>query len=54
LKELVANKKTLTMQSALAQYVQGMKYLGVQVRYWLPIEANFDKLMLSLKGKLMH
>jgi hypothetical protein len=32
---------------------QGVKYLGVQVRYWLPIEANFDKLMLSSKGNLI-
>lgn len=32
---------------------EGVKYLGVQVRYWLPIDANFGKLMLSLKGMLI-
>jgi hypothetical protein len=32
---------------------EGVKYLGVQIRYWFPIDANFGKLMLSLKGTLI-
>jgi hypothetical protein len=33
---------------------QGIKYLGLQIDYHLPIEANFDKIMLSLKSKLIN
>jgi hypothetical protein len=28
-------------------------YLGIQVGFRLPVEANFDKLMISLKGKMI-
>jgi hypothetical protein len=30
-----------------------MRYLGIQVGFHLPTEANFDTMMLSLKGKLI-
>ncbi len=33
---------------------KGVKYLGVQVGFHLPIEANFDKMMTALKGKLIN
>jgi hypothetical protein len=29
---------------------QGVRYLSIQISFWLPIEANFEKLMLTLKG----
>jgi hypothetical protein len=32
---------------------EGICYLGIQIGFQLPIETNFDKLMLSLKGKLI-
>jgi hypothetical protein len=33
---------------------EGVKYLGVQVGFCLPLEANFDKMMAALKGKLIN
>jgi hypothetical protein len=32
---------------------EGVRYLGVQVRFHLPIEANFNKMLSALKGKLI-
>jgi hypothetical protein len=32
---------------------QGNRYLGIQIGFWLPIKANFEKLMLTLKGKMI-
>jgi hypothetical protein len=32
---------------------QGVGYLGIQIGFRLPIEANFEKLMLILKGKMI-
>jgi hypothetical protein len=32
---------------------EGVRYLGVQVGFRLPTEANFDKMMAALKGKLI-
>jgi len=32
----------------------GVRYLGIQVEFRLPTEANFDKMMLALKGKLIN
>jgi hypothetical protein len=32
---------------------EGVRYLGIQIGFRLPTEANFDKFMLSLKGKLI-
>jgi hypothetical protein len=32
---------------------EGVRYLGVQVGFCLPTEANFDKMMAALKGKLI-
>ncbi len=32
---------------------EGVRYLGIQVGFRLPVEANFDKLMTSLKGKMI-
>jgi hypothetical protein len=32
---------------------EGTRYLGVQVGSHLPLEANFEKMMLSLKGKFI-
>jgi hypothetical protein len=32
---------------------QGTKYLGIQVGFHLPPEANFDTMMMALKGKLI-
>jgi hypothetical protein len=32
---------------------QGVRYLGIQIGFQLPIEANFGKLMLTLKGKMI-
>ncbi len=32
---------------------EGVKYLGVQIGFRLPTEANFDKMMAALKGKLI-
>ncbi len=31
----------------------GIRYLGIQVDFHLPSEANFDKMMLALKSKLI-
>ncbi len=33
---------------------EGTRYLGIQVGFHLPSEANFDKMMLALKGKLIN
>jgi hypothetical protein len=33
---------------------EGVRYLGVQVGFRLPTEANFDKMMVALKGKLIN
>jgi hypothetical protein len=33
---------------------QGIKYLGLQIGYHLPIKANFDQIMLALKSKLIN
>jgi hypothetical protein len=30
-----------------------VRYLGIQVGFQLPTETNFDKLMISLKGKMI-
>jgi hypothetical protein len=32
---------------------EGVHYLGIQVGFQIPTEANFDKLMTSLKGKMI-
>jgi hypothetical protein len=32
---------------------QGVRYLGIQIGLWLPIEANFEKLMFALKRKMI-
>jgi hypothetical protein len=32
---------------------QGVRYLGIQIGFWLPIDANFEKLMFNLKGKMI-
>jgi hypothetical protein len=32
---------------------QGVQYLGIQIGFRLPIEANFEKLMFALKGKMI-
>jgi hypothetical protein len=32
---------------------QGVRYLGIQIGLWLPTEANFEKFMLTLKGKMI-
>jgi hypothetical protein len=29
---------------------QGVRYLSIQIGFWLPTKANFEKLMLALKG----
>ncbi len=33
---------------------KGVRYLGIQVGFHLPTEANFDKMMFALKGKLIN
>jgi hypothetical protein len=33
---------------------QGIKYLGLKIDYHQPVEANFDKIRLSLKSKLIN
>jgi len=33
---------------------KGMRYLGIQVGFHLPTEANFDKMMVALKSKLIN
>jgi len=33
---------------------QGIKYCGLQIGYHLPIKANFDKIMLFTKSKLIN
>jgi hypothetical protein len=33
---------------------EGIRYVGVQVRSHLPQEANFDKMMMALKSKLIN
>jgi hypothetical protein len=30
-----------------------VRYLGIQVGFWLPAETNFDKLVTSPKGKMI-
>ncbi len=32
---------------------EGTKYMGIQVGHHLPTEANFDKMMIALKSKLV-
>jgi hypothetical protein len=32
---------------------QGVRYLGIQISFQLPIEANFEKLMFAIKGKMI-
>jgi hypothetical protein len=32
---------------------EGTRYLGIQVSFHLPLEANFDTMMIALKGKLI-
>jgi hypothetical protein len=32
---------------------QGARYLSIQIGFRLPTEANFEKLMLALKGKMI-
>jgi hypothetical protein len=32
---------------------QGVWYLGIQIGFRLPIKANFEKLVLTLKGKMI-
>jgi hypothetical protein len=32
---------------------QGVRYLGIQIGFWLLVEANFEKFMLTLKGKMI-
>jgi len=32
---------------------QGVRYLGIQIGFQLPTEANLEKLMLALKGKMI-
>jgi hypothetical protein len=32
---------------------EGVRYLGIQIDFRLPMEANFDKLVHSLKGKMI-
>jgi hypothetical protein len=32
---------------------EGVCYLGIQIEFWLLVEANFNKLMMSLKGKMI-
>ncbi len=32
---------------------EGICYLGIQVGFWLPTKANFDKLMTFLKSKMI-
>jgi hypothetical protein len=33
---------------------KGVRYLGIQVGFHLPPEANFDKMLSTLKGKLIN
>jgi hypothetical protein len=33
---------------------KGVRYLGIQVGFHFPPEANFDKMLLALKGKLIN
>jgi hypothetical protein len=33
---------------------KGTRYLGIQVGFHLPVEANFDKMMVALKSKLIN
>jgi len=33
---------------------KGMRYLGIQVGFHLPTEANFDKMMVALKNKFIN
>jgi hypothetical protein len=33
---------------------KGVRYLGIQVGFHLPPEANFDKMLSALKGKLIN
>jgi hypothetical protein len=33
---------------------KGVRYLGIQVGFHLPIKTNFDKMMVALKSKLIN
>jgi hypothetical protein len=33
---------------------KGVRYLGIQVEFHLPPEANFSKMVMALKGKLIN
>jgi hypothetical protein len=33
---------------------KGVRYLGIQVGFHFPPEANFDKMLIALKGKLIN
>jgi hypothetical protein len=33
---------------------KGVRYLRIQVGFHLPLEANFDKMLNALKGKLIN
>ncbi len=33
---------------------KGVRYLGIQVGFHLPPEANFDKMLSTLKAKLIN
>jgi len=33
---------------------KGVRYLGIQVGFHLPPEANFDEMLSALKGKLIN
>jgi hypothetical protein len=33
---------------------EGTRYLGIEVGFHLPLEANFDTMMIALKGKLIN
>jgi hypothetical protein len=55
-----ASKRTKTWewgQEVRLQWVpegKGVRYLGIQVGFHLPLEANFDKMFSALKGKLIN
>jgi hypothetical protein len=54
-----ANKKKLAWEWAQKERLkwvlenEGVRYLGIQVGFQFLVEANFDKLMISLKGKMI-
>ncbi len=33
---------------------KGVRYLGIQVGFHLPLKANFDKMLSAFKGKLIN